>query len=387
MTQLRCWILCEVVDNFGDAGVCWRLARQLSSEHGFAVTLLIDRPQTLAALEPRLLGGASTPATLDGVHVETWPHQPMQSPLPDILVSAFGCEPPAWLRARMAGGPRRPIWINLEYLSAEPWVEGCHRLTSLKPSDGAIQHFFFPGFTPATGGLLRERDLLERVRVFRSSAGRVEWALQHGIPADRQRRVASLFCYPDAPVSAWLAAIARADQPWLVVVPAGVAESAIASVLQSPLAPGDCRHQGALSVMRLPFLPQLEYDRLLWACDLNLVRGEDSWVRAHWAGAPFIWQAYPQADQTHLLKLEAFVERMREAQVLTGQPPSTDAAAMSVIESMMLAWNGQGDLEPAWRDFDKCFDSLSLCFRRWQAALAAQDDLAAKLARYCLDRL
>ncbi|MBY0444112.1 MAG: elongation factor P maturation arginine rhamnosyltransferase EarP, partial [Burkholderiales bacterium] len=35
-------IFCRVIDNYGDIGVCWRLARQLSFEHGFAVRLMVD---------------------------------------------------------------------------------------------------------------------------------------------------------------------------------------------------------------------------------------------------------------------------------------------------------------------------------------------------------
>src|SRR5690606_30448293 len=95
------------------------------------------------------------------VRVEPWPDSaPPATPAPgrpDVVLSAFGCEPPGWIRSMLAGGPARPLWIHLEYLSAEPWVDGCHGLSSLKP-DGAVEHFFYPGFTPATGGLLRERD-------------------------------------------------------------------------------------------------------------------------------------------------------------------------------------------------------------------------------------
>ncbi|HET9045379.1 MAG TPA: elongation factor P maturation arginine rhamnosyltransferase EarP, partial [Casimicrobiaceae bacterium] len=42
MAAQRWDVFCKVVDNFGDAGVCWRLARQLVAEHDLAVTLWID---------------------------------------------------------------------------------------------------------------------------------------------------------------------------------------------------------------------------------------------------------------------------------------------------------------------------------------------------------
>jgi uncharacterized repeat protein (TIGR03837 family) len=57
----------------------------------------------------------------------------------------------------------------------------------------------------------------------------------------------------------------------------------------------------------LPFLSQVGYDALLRDSDLNFVRGEDSWVRAIWAGKPFIWQPYFQDENAHIKKLEAFL--------------------------------------------------------------------------------
>jgi uncharacterized repeat protein (TIGR03837 family) len=428
MSLQRCWILCTVVDNFGDAGVCWRLARQLSAEQAMAVTLFIDRPQTLAALEPRLRTELESTHTLDAVHIRTWPQETTPEDLPDILISAFGCHPPAWLRARLARAPSRPIWVNLEYLSAEPWVEGCHRLISTKPDDGAVEHFFYPGFTPGTGGLLRERGLLERVDEFRRGPARQAWLRQNGLPIQAGRRLASLFCYPEAPVAAWLSAIAVCDQPWLVVVPAGVAELAVAAVMGKPLQPGEQASLGSLCVMRLPFLPQSDYDRLLWSSDLNLVRGEDSWVRAHWATSPFIWQAYRQENDAHWPKVEAFIDRIRTvidpgtssappekatprqrppggrppeevppeaisleesqpAAIPSANAPATASAAVRALETMTAAWNGRGPIEPAWAAFSGQLDALSEYFQVWRTHLSQQDDLAAQLARYCRDRL
>ena len=46
---MRIDLFCRVIDNWGDAGVCWRLARQLVRERGAQVRLWIDQPQVLAA--------------------------------------------------------------------------------------------------------------------------------------------------------------------------------------------------------------------------------------------------------------------------------------------------------------------------------------------------
>jgi uncharacterized repeat protein (TIGR03837 family) len=55
---------------------------------------------------------------------------------------------------------------------------------------------------------------------------------------------------------------------------------------------------------------------MLRACDLNFVRGEDSLVRALWAGQPFVWHIYPQDDNAHHAKLQAFLDWMEAPQSL-----------------------------------------------------------------------
>ena len=84
-------------------------------------------------------------------------------------------------------------------------------------------------------------------------------------------------------------------------------------------------------VQPLPWLSQPDYDRLLCACDLNFVRGEDSFVRAQWAAKPFVWQIYPQHDGVHAGKLDAFLQRHLAA---------ADPSLAPEIRGWMLAWNG-----------------------------------------------
>lgn len=381
------WILCDVVDNFGDAGVCWRLARELAAHSTFEPTLIIDRPDTLAALEPRLAPsiGAEAFAPIDGVRVlarssiESTP----VAPLPSVIVSAFGSEPPPWLRTRLAGGPRVPLWIQLEYLSAEDWIEGCHGLVSVKPSDAAREHFLYPGFTEATAGLLREPDLETRRRAFVDSGGPQAFLGALGALPGANQRVFSLFCYPSAPLADWFDTLAGGPGETLVCVAGGSAAETLRARLGRALEPGERQRLGHVEFIRLPMLSQDDYDRLLWSCAFNAVRGEDSWIRAHWARTPFVWQAYPQAGDIHLVKLEAFLGRM-------GAGLHTDRAAdQAVIDAMMRAWNDPSgrSLRAAWRAFDTRLESLGERYRAWADQLARQTGLAERLVRYCFDRL
>jgi uncharacterized repeat protein (TIGR03837 family) len=119
----------------------------------------------------------------------------------------------------------------------------------------------------------------------------------------------------------------------------------------------------------LAHMPQAEFDHLLWACDLNFVRGEDSLVRALWAGKPFIWHIYPQDDGAHLVKLGAFLDWL--------QAPADLRAAHA-------AWNsGAVPAPPApeqTRPFALPERALSrTCVQAARTRLLAQQDLCSQL--------
>ena len=290
-------IFCRVIDNLGDVGVCWRLAADLAGR-GQPVRLWLDDARALAWMAP---GHARHHP---GVAVLDWPeadganaHWPEPGP---VVIEAFGCDPPPAFVARMAARQPAPSWINLEYLSAEAHVERCHRLPSPQfsgPGAGLTKTFFYPGFTPATGGLLREPGLLAAQARFDAPA----WLAAQGLARGPAERVVSLFCYADSPVEALVEQLAT--QPTLLLATAGQAAAQVQAAL------GPEMRRGALRAITLPWLSQVDYDHLLWASDINWVRGEDSAVRAQWAGRPFVWQLYRQDDAAEEAKAEAFLAR------------------------------------------------------------------------------
>lgn len=341
---LRWDLFCRVVDNFGDLGVCWRLARQLASA-GDAVRLVVDDASALAWMAPR------RDEVGPGVVVLPWSSPPADCA--DVVIEAFGCDPPPSTIGAMRGRPGAPpVWINLEYLSAEAYVERSHGLPSPR-ADGLRKWFFYPGFTPATGGLLREPGLLERRAAFERDA----WLAARGLKRAAGERVVSLFCYDDAPsLDALLASLARLPTATLLLLTPGPAQRLVRAHGWPP----------QLRVARLPWLAQEEFDHLLWSCDLNAVRGEDSLVRALWAGSPFLWQAYPQTDGAQAAKVRALLARL----ALPG------AAAQA-----LLAWNGLA----AWPGLP-ALPPWQAAAQAFRAVLAQQEDLAAQLRRFVLAR-
>ncbi|RYF60400.1 MAG: elongation factor P maturation arginine rhamnosyltransferase EarP, partial [Comamonadaceae bacterium] len=278
---------------------------------------------------------------------------------PDVLVEAFGCEPHPALLAHFAAHARTGAphaWINLEYLSAEAQVERLHGLQSpvfSGPGAGLSKHFFYPGFTPGTGGLLREADLGARQAAFDRHA----WLARHA-PEWQGERLVSLFCYEPGGLPALLAQLKAGATPTRALVTPGRAAAAVHAVLGQHI-----EATGALRLNFLPALSQPDYDHLLWACDLNFVRGEDSWVRAHWAGAPLVWQIYPQDDDAHHAKLEAWLDWLQA-------PPS--------LRQFHRAWNGTSG-QPAPLPDDEPLREWQHSQARARARLQAQADLLTQL--------
>ena len=371
-------VFCRVIDNFGDIGVCWRLATQLAA-HGQQVRLWVDDASALAWMAP---GGCP------GVEVRDW-HAPPPAATdraPDVMVEAFGCEIApefiAYSALSASGSGQKPVWINLEYLSAEGYVERNHRLPSLimsGPASGWARWFFYPGFTSATGGLLREDDLMARRDAFDRTAWRAAHAAAPGLAsADAVDSASwiSLFCYEPPALPKMLRQLLRQSQihPVQLLVapgrPAAAVQAALADIedQNGPQRLSNKREQ--LSISYLPARPQTAFDDMLWACDLNLVRGEDSLVRALWAGQALVWHIYPQDDNAHHDKLQAFLDWL--------QAPVS-------LRAFHAAWNAIDDTPLDMPDTATLAD-WTACVQAARARLLMQDHLVTQLLGFVAEK-
>jgi uncharacterized repeat protein (TIGR03837 family) len=368
---MRWDIFCKVIDNYGDIGVCWRLAADLAAR-GESVRLWVDDAGALAWMAPH---GAP------GVEVRAWTVPPaLDGLLPgEVMVEAFGCEIAPEFIARCAdrtpAGAPKPVWINLEYLSAEPYARRCHGLPSpvqRGPAAGWTKWFYYPGFAPGSGGLLREPDLTARQAGFDRAAFRAACGAAPG------ERLVTLFCYEPPALGELLARLRDDPVRTRLRAAPGRAAAAVRAALPPASPPDDPGtgddaaaqsdlRRGALTVGFPPPCPQSAFDAGLWAADLNFVRGEDSLVRALWAGRPFVWHVYPQDDGAHADKLEAFLDWLD---------------APDGLRRFHRAWNGlaPGPLPdwdlPAWER----------TAAEARSRLLAQTDLASRLIGFVAEK-
>lgn len=357
-------IFCRVIDNFGDIGVCWRLANQLYHEHNLSIRLWVDDLGSLAKL-------LSAPEVTDdcwinGIHIRHWQDQLEESITPaDVVIEAFACDiPPAYLQQMIAlkCAGKAPRWINLEYLSAEPWVEDCHLMASIHPASGLKKTFFFPGFTPRTGGLLREKSITNQ------NSTKAE-------PLDSPYRI-SLFAYENNAVTSLISGLLMRNELYELMVPEGRVLTSVNKALGKTISPHEKHTIDNVTISVLPFSTQAQYDVLLASCDLNFVRGEDSFVRAQWAGKPFVWHIYEQEENAHFVKLDAFLERF------TSHLPGDLSHALIAL---WHEWNLEQNIE---QPLNTCLDSLSLWHQGvalWREYLCQQEDLASQLVAHVVE--
>jgi len=368
-------IFCRVVDNYGDIGIAWRLARQLV-DASCDVRLFVDDLAAFARIEPAL-DARRARQTIANVDVRRWPDPDEETDVATVVVELLGCGLPSRYLAAMSA-QRDSLWIDFEHLSAESWIDGFHGLPSPHPALPLTKHFFYPGFSDRTGGLLIEPDIDGRRAAFIEDATAFDaFHNRFGIPRDEGCKHVSLFAYPNAPVAGLLDAFAAdASRRWSVLVPEGVLTEAITRWFGGDA--GGTRTRGSLSATTIPFVGQDDYDRLLWICDINFVRGEDSFVRAQIAGRPFVWHIYPQVDAAHLAKLAAF-EAIHDVDL----QPEVRAAERGLWQ----AWNDpRAKLAPAVLDWLAVLSRLEAAAEAWRLKLLARRPLVENLIAFAAAR-
>lgn len=368
-------IFCKIVDNYGDIGVCWRLSQQLVNEFSINVRLFIDDIRVAQKIIPNLDINKSR-QSINQIQIITWESLDANhagTERADVVLETFGCELPAQYLHHLSS---KTIWINLDYLSAENWVSEFHAKPSKHPTLPMTKYYFFPGFLEDTGGLIREKDLIQQRDAFIASQETLSsfWQRITGKNIGIQDIKLSLFCYPQAQIKQLIEDLQTTNQGISIFIPFNSTIREFSNIFTDfKNSIGEVYQKNNLSIYIVPFLSQADYDHLLWACDLNFVRGEDSWIRAIWAGKPFIWQPYIQADDVHLNKLNAF---------LNVYTKNTTEETRTLIKQANLTWSGYGEINNSnsiWPQLINQLSNLAKHSKQQAAALSNQADLATKL--------
>ncbi len=383
-SRLTFTLFCRVVDNFGDIGVCWRLAQQLAGELGQRVHLWVDDLHSFAALCDAI-NPALTQQSCRDITIWHWQQASEQAfEATDVVIEAFACDLPPTVIDRLLAA--NSLWLNLEYLTAEDWADSCH--LSPSPVRGGRKYFFFPGFSAATGGLLYDDALIAKAAQSPHSL-RAQLLAHAGVSAENlkpESRWISLFGYASAPYRDWAEALAISaaehGEHWVIWVCGRYSQASLQALCPHPLVAGQVWQQGWLTWIMTPQLNQNHHDTLLAACEINLVRGEESFVRTQMLARPFIWHIYPQNDAAHLDKLSAFLNRYTQ----NATPELAEA-----LRHWHSLWNGDAlapnALLTAWQSLLTQWPAWQAHAHHWQTERLQYPGLAHQLWQFCADQL
>ncbi len=380
-------ILCRVVDNFGDIGVVYRLARSLSKLDGApALRLIVDNLEAFGAVCPEVdaqrpvqvvRGWTVLPWSGDAAVLASCRAIYERDPA-RIVIEAFACGRPEWLESMLfdpADSATKTI-INLEYLTAEPYADEFHLMPSLTRSPLVKKYIFMPGFTEKTGGLILDEPFMHALASGRGGAGRHQhrldvvrrlglaidsdslrsfWIVVFGYERDYERIIADIAEF-------------AGERAVIVIAAAGKSQPCLTAAWELAGRP--------FPLEVLPFVPQESWDALVLAADFSIVRGEDSLSRAALAGRPFLWHAYPQDGAYQLVKVRALLDRMA---------PFFEARHFAPLCDAFIAFNdrtadgpcvvGTESILPVLR----AASSLQSGFERWSDDLVSLGSMAAHL--------
>ncbi len=384
-------ILCKVVDNFGDIGFVYRLAKNLvqlnpQREIRIAVDNLaafnkiesrVDPALAEQVLEVAWAESESKPkiagrlkifdATNAAVCAREWTKKPAR-----VILECFQCGRPDWLEALLFDGVTRALIINIDYLTAEDYAEEFHRLKSGTRSPLVRKVNFMPGFTAKTGGLILDAAATD-------SKPKNAPATENGFITKTAGPQILMFSYPKdfAPI---IRAILRWNKAAQVNLAQGAGKESFLAANENCL---QDQKAGGLFVRELPFLSQEEWDKNLYAQDILFVRGEDSLSRACLSGKPFVWQAYLQDDNYQLVKVRALLARMR---------PHFAPDDFSALENFWLLYNGAESsgkpktagaaMEEACYEFLERSDKMKAGFEAFARSLFELGNFAEKLDEF-----
>lgn len=350
-----CWLFCNVIDNFGDVGVSWRLAKALQARLNWHVYFFLDDWDSLRQLAPDY-------EYESGITVKRWCENVSADVVgvlkPDVVIEAFACRLPEEVLLILKNNGA--LWLNWEYLSAQDWAIRTHGMQSLQ-ADGYAKYFWQMGFVEQSGGLIREQDFNP---------------LSKSVSSNRLKVL--LFGYESVvwadTLNTWQALGLPLDVDW---VGWQVGESLYQSGWFANRICDECV-SGSLKIRRIDFVPQIEFDDLLAQYDWLFVRGEDSFVRAQFSGRPFFWHIYPQDEWIHLEKLNAFWDKVwldgydwqKAHQALSDE--LNGATRLSEDERL-------GYWQILWKH---CLDWQQGALN-WQKYLLEQSDAVSRLALWC----
>ena len=304
-------IFCEIIDNFGDIGVVYRLGKEFKKVFGkeTKVRIILNRLDEFMNINSKVKNIPNQ--VIDEIQYVTYDYVKKNMctfSTANVIIEAFGCTIP--LEYMNEAYENSELLINLEYLSAEDWIESCHLQESLTGKGKLKKFFFMPGFTEKSGGIIIDSLYLERIKKVKENKEYYQNKFFPEIKNINNKIIGTVFSY-EKNFSKLLDDLMSLDKEIVILAMGEKTQKSFEKVFEKKFIEklGNIYKYGKIEVQFYEFLSQEDYEELINLTDFNFVRGEDSFIRAVLTGKPYLWHIYCQEDYAHMDKIEGFLDK------------------------------------------------------------------------------
>lgn len=305
-------IFCEIIDNYGDIGVVYRTAKELQKIFPESkIRVFLNRLDEFKKINSQVIDLPSQ--NIDGIEYITFDYlrdNANKLLTAQVIIEAFGCQiPEEYIEIAYDNSE---LLINLEYLSAEDWIEDFHLQSSPLGRGKLKKVFFMPGFTEKSGGVIADSNYLERIQRVLENKEFYEKKYLSDIEDRENKIIGTLFSY-EKNFTPLLEDLKKLDKDVVILAMGEKTQDSLRKILKN-FSIEDFRNSlkyGKIEIRFLNFLNQEEYEELINIVDFNFVRGEDSFIRAVLTGKPYMWHIYCQEEYAHMDKIEGFLDKYR----------------------------------------------------------------------------
>ncbi len=377
-------IFCEIIDNFGDIGVVYRISKELKKIfQNVRIRMVLNRLEEFKAINKKVKDIDFQ--EIDGLICVTEKYVKENAETfgtADVFIEAFGCNVPEEYIKRAKENSK--LWINLEYLSGEKWIEDFHLCESLIDSKTLKKIFYMPGFSEKSGGVIIDSGFLERKEYGKNNREKVLNKYFPNVDI-KDKLIGTVFSY-EKNFDNLLEVLKDYERETLLILMGEKTQKSFSEILQKKLIEnfGKIVKYGKITMMYADFLSQEEYEEVISAADFNFTRGEDSFVRGILLEKPFMWHIYLQEEKAHMDKIKAFTERFRESvEGLTEKETEILDNYCTLLEDYND--RDKNSLEKGKEDFKIFFENfheISIICEKYSKFLLEKCNLVKKIYKY-----
>ena len=377
-------IFCEIIDNFGDIGVVYRISKELKKIfQNVRIRIVLNRLDEFKVINKKAKD--LDYQEIDGLiyvtekylkeNIETFETA-------DVFIEAFGCN--VYDEYVKKAKENSKLWINLEYLSGEKWIEDFHLQQSLIDSKVLKKIFYMPGFSEKSGGVIIDSGFLERKNYGEKNREVVlkKYFSEYDL---KNKFVGTIFSY-EKNFENLLETLKNYDKETFLILMGEKTQKSFLEILQKKSIEsfGKTVKYGKITMLYADFLSQEEYEEVISAVDFNFTRGEDSFVRGILLGKPFMWHIYLQEEKAHMDKIRAFIERFKES---IEELSEKEERILNSYCNLLEDYNDRdkNSLEIGkedFQDFFKNFDEINIICEKYSKFLLEKCNLVKKLYKY-----